>query len=229
MRSSNKRWQVRRPLVFSVQLTLAKNPLCNYRVYSLGATLFELLTLERPFPQQAFPALVQQILHSEPPSGRRLDPSLSQDLETVLNKSMARLPSDRYDSADDLAEDLDRFLRGQPVHARRLTPLQRAHRRHQQHGRAVVVVAALLVMLSLAALAGLSLHSSSLSKKSEQLQASQERTRQLLHATEMNRAYQAARSGQSHEAQSLLDQQRPGPHESDLRGLGGAGVGGFSA
>ncbi len=97
-------------------------------VYSLGATLFELLTLRPPFEGQSAAELVDQIGHLETPSPRKFDPRIPRDLETILLKALAKRPADRYATATDLAEDLERFLHLEPVRARRISPVGRLWR-----------------------------------------------------------------------------------------------------
>ena len=79
-------------------------------VYSLGLTLYELLTLEPAFPiGDDRPNLLRRIAEDEPIPPRKLDPSIPSDLETIVQKAMAKDPADRYPSALDLADDLGRF------------------------------------------------------------------------------------------------------------------------
>jgi serine/threonine-protein kinase len=87
-------------------------------VYGLGTILYEALTGRPPF-QAATPAeILEQVRSQEPPPPSRLRPRLSRDLEAVCQKCLARDPTDRYASAEELAEDLARWLRGEPTLAR---------------------------------------------------------------------------------------------------------------
>jgi len=89
-------------------------------VYSLGATLYELLTLRQVFEGDDRVELLKRIVAEEPVSPRRLDPAIALDLETIVLKALAKEPAERYLTAGDLAADLTRFLAGQPIRARRL-------------------------------------------------------------------------------------------------------------
>jgi tetratricopeptide (TPR) repeat protein len=86
-------------------------------VYSLGVILYELLTGELPFRGSQV-MILHQVLHDEPQLPRRLNQKVPADLETVCLKAMAREPGRRYPTAGELAEDLRRYLRGEPVSAR---------------------------------------------------------------------------------------------------------------
>src|SRR5262249_54807641 len=97
-------------------------------VYSLGVTLYELLTLRPAFTEKDRNKLVQQLLHEEPPRPPRVNPEVPRDLETIVLKAIAKEPQQRYASAADLAEDLRRFLADRPVRARRASAAERLWR-----------------------------------------------------------------------------------------------------
>jgi WD40 repeat protein/serine/threonine protein kinase/Flp pilus assembly protein TadD len=97
-------------------------------VYSLGLTLYELLALRPAFDQRDRAKLVEQVLHEEPPRLRKLNRAVPRDLETVVQKAMAREPEGRYARAADLAADLKRFLDDRPIQARRINGLERTWR-----------------------------------------------------------------------------------------------------
>ena len=117
-------------------------------VYSLGATLYELITLRPPFDGQSAAELIDQIKTREPFRPRKFDPRVPLDLETILLKALAKRPDDRYAGADALAEDLARFLAHEPVKARRIGPVGRAIRFARRHPSltAVSTIAATLVL-----------------------------------------------------------------------------------
>ncbi|WP_088256289.1 serine/threonine-protein kinase [Fimbriiglobus ruber] len=113
-------------------------------VYSLGASLYELLTGRPVFTSAEPGALLRQIARDEPPGPRIADPTVAIDLETVLLKSMQKDPRDRYAAAAEFADDLGRFLGGRSVLARRPSVWDRAKKWAARHPAAV---AATLVSL----------------------------------------------------------------------------------
>jgi eukaryotic-like serine/threonine-protein kinase len=97
-------------------------------VYSLGVTLYELLTLRPLFTESSTAKLIERVKNDDPAPLRRLDRRIALDLETIVQKAMAKEPLARYASAAALAEDLRRFLGNEPVVARPLGPLARLAR-----------------------------------------------------------------------------------------------------
>jgi WD40 repeat protein/serine/threonine protein kinase len=89
-------------------------------VYSLGLTLYELLTLRAAFDEADRNQLVRQVLHDEPARPRKVNPGVPRDLETVVLKAIARGPAQRYQTPADMADDLKRFVEDRPVKARRI-------------------------------------------------------------------------------------------------------------
>src|SRR5262245_54233618 len=141
----------------SPEQALAKHGLVDHRtdIYSLGVTLYELLTLEPVFPGRDRQELLRQIAFEEPRPPRRLNRAIPAELETIVLKAMEKNPADRYATAQELADDLERFLKDEPIRARRPNPAQRLTkwmRRHKPLVRAltatvlVVVVAAVVVV-----------------------------------------------------------------------------------
>jgi serine/threonine protein kinase len=98
---------------------LAKQVPVDHRadVYSLGATLYELLTLQPPFDSHDREQLLRRIASDEPLPPRKLRPSIPVDLQTIVLKALEKEPADRYVSAQALADDLRRFVDHKPVYA----------------------------------------------------------------------------------------------------------------
>lgn len=97
-------------------------------VYSLGAMLYALLTQRPPFTGQNPMDVLLDVLSKEPETPSSLNVALSRDLETICMKCLEKEPTKRYATAEDLAADLDRFLAGEPIVARRISKIERGIR-----------------------------------------------------------------------------------------------------
>jgi serine/threonine protein kinase/tetratricopeptide (TPR) repeat protein len=136
----------------SPEQALAKRVVIDHRtdVYSLGATLYELLTLQPVFGGTDREELLRQIALEEPTAPRRLDRRIPAELEIIITKAMEKSPQDRYGTALELAADMRHFLEDRPILARRPTITQLANkwlRRHKGLARAGVVFLALTVAM----------------------------------------------------------------------------------
>src|SRR5262249_26691546 len=122
-------------------------------VYSLGATLYELLTREPVFPGADRQELLRQIAFDEPVPPRRRHRAVPAEVETIVLKALEKSPADRYAAAQERADARRRFVEAQPIRARRPTPLQKL-RKWARRNRAVVWSAGAALLTTLAALAG---------------------------------------------------------------------------
>jgi serine/threonine-protein kinase len=119
-------------------------------IYSLGLTLYEALALRPAFDSSEPARLMRQITTTQPPRLDKLNPQLPWDLVTVVHKAMAKDPTDRYQTAGALAEDLGRFLEDRPIAARRLSALEHGWRWCKRNPGMAGLTAALLVLVLLA-------------------------------------------------------------------------------
>lgn len=101
------------------QLSLKRVP-TDHRadIFSLGVTLYELLTLVRPFEGETFHDVLGKISSKEPTSPRLINPAISKDIETICKTAMDKNPSRRYQSAAEFGEDLQNFIEYRPIAAR---------------------------------------------------------------------------------------------------------------
>jgi len=138
----------------SPEQALAKRVTVDHRtdVYSLGVTLYELLTLEPAFRGRDRQELFRQIAFEEPRPPRRVNPAVPVELETIVLKAMAKAPDERYGTAKALADDLDRFVDDKPILARRATIRQRTAKWARRH-RAVVGATGVMLVLAVIGLA----------------------------------------------------------------------------
>ncbi|MDR3632316.1 MAG: serine/threonine-protein kinase, partial [Isosphaeraceae bacterium] len=114
----------------SPEQAMGKRALVDRRtdIYALGATLYELLTLEPAVRGADKQEILRRIVEEEPEPVRRLNPSVPVDLATIVTKALSKEPSARYETAWQLADDLARFLDGRPIAARPVGPLARGWR-----------------------------------------------------------------------------------------------------
>ena len=114
-------------------------------VYSLGATLYNLLTGRPPFQASTVVETLSLVLDSDPVTPRRLNPAVPHDLETICLKCLRKAPESRYATAAALADDLGRFVRGEPILARPVRRVERAAKWCRRNRTAAGLIAVLMV------------------------------------------------------------------------------------
>ncbi|MFT7464129.1 MAG: serine/threonine protein kinase [Pseudohongiellaceae bacterium] len=129
-------------------------------IYSLGVTLYELLTLHQPFAGKNVAVVLRNIITKDPPVPTSLNPRIPKDLETIVLKAMEKDPDRRYQSAEEFGQDLRHFLNYEPITARPLGLVARSVRAVRRHRVAValatmgVALATVLLLVALGQVGG---------------------------------------------------------------------------
>ncbi len=119
-------------------------------IYSLGVTHYELLTLRPACPGEDRQTVLRQVAEEEPIAPRRHNPAIPRELETIVLKAMDKEPGSRYAAAQELADDLRRFLEHKPIRARRPSLMERTAKWARRHPGAVVATIAVLAVAAIA-------------------------------------------------------------------------------
>jgi predicted Ser/Thr protein kinase len=117
-------------------------------VYSLGVILYECLTGHPPHEGKTAAEMICQIIQTEPTPPRKVRREIPRDLETICLKCLQKDPEKRYHSAEALADDLQRFLAGEPISARAVTVTERAWKWCRRHPLSAALIAWIVVLVS---------------------------------------------------------------------------------
>jgi tetratricopeptide (TPR) repeat protein len=115
-------------------------------IYSLGATLYELLCFHPAFPGNDEKEILGAVITRDPPSPRKVNNHVPQELETICNKCMEKSAESRYDTARALADDLRRYINDLPIVAKRPGPIQRVWKFSRRHRIPIAAIAAVVLL-----------------------------------------------------------------------------------
>jgi hypothetical protein len=198
-------------------------------VYGLGAVLYALLTGRPPFHGDTLLDTLAQVRDREPEPPSRRNPRLDRDLERICLKCLEKQPERRYGSAAALAEDLERWLRGEAIAARRPSTADRLARWGRRHQALLLGVAAVMVL----GFVGLAVGAVLLWRQRQETVAAMEEveqqralvaeqqaeTRRHWYVIDMRLAYQAWEQGDLPLLRERLARYIPEPGQEDLRGF----------
>jgi tetratricopeptide (TPR) repeat protein len=141
------------------QITAGRVPIDHRTdIYSLGATLYELLTLQPPFTGKGRDQLLAQVLHKDPKAPRRVNRKVPVDLETICLKAIDKDPDRRYQTAGELAADLRRYVNRYAIAARRAGPVEQLRKWVKRHPGITASLALVVAALAVAGYFGYRAH-----------------------------------------------------------------------
>jgi eukaryotic-like serine/threonine-protein kinase len=188
-------------------------------IYSLGATLFELLTLRQMFEGVDRAALLLRIVSDEPRFSRKLDAAIPVDMKMIVLKALAKDPAERYATAGDLAGDLTLFLADQPIRARPPTLLHWVFKRVRRHWRGIAATVLVTVVILIGAVASELWANARLRTINERLAAEKDRADRHARAAEeqARKSERHAQGAQLRLAAQALDAHQPERAQEILR------------
>jgi WD40 repeat protein len=187
-------------------------------VYGLGTLLYAMLTGRAPFSGATAVDVIHQVIEDEPPRPRVRNPRADRDLEIICLKCMSKEPKDRYPSARELADDLNRWLDGRPIQARPASRVERAVKWVRRHRLVAALsgAAAIGLLLGVTGLAwGLS---AAVAARDEAIEG-EDIARHRAYAASLNLAERDWRDANIGQVQQHLAETQPPPGKADLRGF----------
>ncbi len=165
-------------------------------IYSLGATLYELLALQPPFPGERREQVIAQILHKDPAPPRRINKRAPVDLETICLKALEKDPDRRYQTAGQMAEDLRRYVTRFAISARRAGPIARMAKWARRRPAVAALLGVIIILTATAGLLTYGVHRSNARLAAVELQKV------------IDDAFLAAMSGNVVQAEAAIEQAR---------------------
>lgn len=187
-------------------------------VYGLGAILYHALTARPPFQGGSLHETLRQVAHAEPLAPRLLNPAIPRDLETICLRCLEKEPARRYATARETAEELARFLGGEPILARPVGPVERGWRWCRRNPVLAAMSFAAIVCASAVGI-GSPIALIQISRSREEARREAVSSRRSLYAADMLLAEQSFQEGSVRRAIDLLLKHRPRPGEEDVRGF----------
>jgi hypothetical protein len=187
-------------------------------VCSLGAVLYHLITGRPPFVADSVAAVVHAVMHNDAVSPRVLVPGLPRDLETICLKCLEKEPARRYATAQELAGELARFLRHEPILAR---PLSRAQRvwRWAEHKPVLASLIVLVHLVAAVGLAGIVWQWLRAEQNATEAGTQRDMAEGRLYAAQLRLAHADYQAGRLGSVQQRLEAWIPAPSRPDWRGF----------
>ncbi len=187
-------------------------------IYGLGVTLYEMLTLRPAFDAVTRAKLIEQVIHDPPPAPRKVDPRIPRDLETIVLKSTAKEPGERYATAEAMASDLENYLADKPIVARRSSPAERAWRwcRRNKAAAGMLAASAAAVLALVGVVVGI-IYNTRLEAANRDLRIARQAEGSLRYFSNMVLAEREWSDSNVGRAEQLLNECIPQPGSKDLR------------
>jgi WD40 repeat protein/predicted Ser/Thr protein kinase len=164
-------------------------------IHALGAILYQLLTARPPFLADTLTQTLRMVVEQEPVSPRLLSPGVPRDLETICLKCLEKDPRRRYRSAQALADELGRFLNGEPIQARPISPAARVWRWCRRNPRLAAALGSVLTLLLVVAV-GAPIAIVRINREHQQAEEARLRTRQQLYVALLDESRATVRSAE---------------------------------